>query len=426
MEDREIIQRGLDYIEKMLESEITAAELAAMAGFSLYHYYRIFQQHTGLPVMRYIQRRRLLHGIYTIAQGSTKTDAAMRFGFDTYPGFYKAFCREFGCSPSEYLRSCRAKRPYRIDLAKEVQMTVTTKKAARILVNWGLENEPVSDIWFEGTGNRNESARYVGEKHVLKFTTDLSKLKNNIQLSEACHRLGLLAAVPIRTLEGADYIRDGALYYYVTRRLPGKQLTAEAMYQGAAIAVGEAIGRLHQGLAKVEACVNEADLMETVMTWALPKAAELLGEKGKGCGQLMAELEALYPRLPRQIIHRDPNPGNILSDGKELGFIDFDLSERNVRIFDICYAATAVLSESFGKDNGKWPELLRDIIRGYDSVAGLSEEERRAIPYVILANQLICVAWFAEQEKYAELLEINKKMTLWVIGNFEKLQKSAS
>ena len=92
MDHRIIIQRSLDYIEDHLQAEISASELAAQAGFSLFHYYRLFQQITGLLVMQYILHRRLLHGVYAIKQGSTKTDAALRFGFDTYAGFYKAFC----------------------------------------------------------------------------------------------------------------------------------------------------------------------------------------------------------------------------------------------------------------------------------------------------------------------------------------------
>ena len=51
----------------------------------------------------------------------------------------------------------------------------------------------------------------------------------------------------------------------------------------------------------------------------------------------------LYPKLPRQIIHRDPNPGNIICAEVQWGFIDFELAERNVRIYDPCYAATADL-----------------------------------------------------------------------------------
>lgn len=426
MDDKTIIQGGLDYIEEHLQAQIGARELADMAGFSLYHYYRIFQQYTGLPVMRYIQRRRLLHGIYAIAQGSTKTEGALQYGFDTYSGFYKAFYREFGCSPSEYLHFGRVKQPCRINLMKEEYMTVTTKKAARILANWGLEQENVSDIYYEGTGNRNDSALYVGEDHVLKYTADLSKMRNHICLSKEINRQGLISPVPVLTTDGRDYICEGEYYYYVTRRLPGKQLTAADLYQGAAFSVGEAIGKLHQVLKDVEACVNDMDLLDTLKTWALPKATQLMEDKGKEYVEYMRTFEVLYPSLPRQIIHRDPNPGNIVADGTAIGFVDFDLSERNVRIFDVCYAATAVLSESFGRDDGKWLEFLRDIIRGYDCIVCLTEEERRAIPYVILANQLICVAWFEEQEKYKDLLEINKRMTSWLQDHFAELKSAAS
>ena len=52
----------------------------------------------------------------------------------------------------------------------------------------------------------------------------------------------------------------------------------------------------------------------------------------------------------------------------------------------------------------------------------LTEQEKKAIPYVILANQFVCVAWFAEQEKYAELFEINRKMTAWLLEKFRELR----
>lgn len=131
MDNRMTVQKSLDCIEDNLQTEITAAEPAAEAGFSLFHYYRLFRQATGLPVMQYILRRRLLHGVYAMKQGSTKIDAALLYGFDTYAGFYKAFCREFGSTPSEFLQSSRAKRPYRIDITKEEHMTITYKKPPR-------------------------------------------------------------------------------------------------------------------------------------------------------------------------------------------------------------------------------------------------------------------------------------------------------
>ena len=422
MENRAMIQRSLDYIEENLRTEVTAAELAEMAHISLFYYYRQFQQATGLPVMQYILRRRLLHGVYAINQGSSKIDAALLYGFDTYAGFYKAFCREFGSTPSEFLKSCRAKRPYRIDLTKEEHMTVTHKKAAQILKYWNLEGETITDIYYEGTGNKNDSACYVGEDFVLKYTANLGKLKNHIEVSKAIKSIGLLSASPVTTIAGQEYIQDGELYFYVTRRIKGMQMVSQHFGDGDARFVGEIIGQLHLALNKIEDCVREADLLATVRDWALPNAKQALGLTDAFCREYLDSFAALYPKLPRQIIHRDPNPGNIICNQDQWGFIDFDLAERNARIYDPCYAATAVLSERFGKDNEPWLEVYRNIIFGYDSVVHLTNVERKAIPYMILANQFVCVAWFAGQDKYAELFETNKRMTLWLIARFEELK----
>lgn len=422
MNNRAVIQRSLDYIEDNLQAEISAAELADMAGFSLFHFYRLFQQATGLPVMQYVLRRRLLHGVYAMKQGNTKIDAALLYGFDTYAGFYKAFIREFGVTPSAFLKSCRAKRPYRIDLMKEEHMTVTHKKAAQILQAWNLGSETITDIYYDGTSNKNESACYVGNEFVLKYTANLGKLKNHIEVSKAIESIGLLSATPVATAYGQEYIQNGELYFYVTRRLSGTQMVSHNFGDGDARFVGEIIGQLHLALHKIDDCVSEADLLATVRDWALPNAKQALGLTDAFCKEYLDIFAALYPKLPRQIIHRDPNPGNIIRNQDQWGFIDFELAERNARIYDPCYAATAVLSERFGKDNDQFLEIYRNILCGYDSVAHLSDEERKAIPYVILANQFVCVAWFAGQDKYAELFEINKEMTLWLIDHFGELK----
>ena len=422
MDNRAIIQKSLDYIEENLQTEITAAELAEMAGFSLFHYYRLFQQATGMPVMQYILRRRLLHGVYAMKQGSSGIDAALSYGFDTYAGFYRAFCREFGSTPSEFTASGRAKRPYRIDITGEEHMTITHKKAAQILKNWNLSDETIADIYYEGTGNKNDSACYVGERYVLKFTANLGKLKKHIEVSKALESIGLLSAVPVPAADGAEYIQDGEGYFYLTRRLPGGQMTPRRFADGDGRFVGEIIGQLHLALSKIVDCVSEADLLATVRDWALPEAKAVLNLPDPFCKEYLDTFADLYPKLPRQIIHRDPNPGNIICAEDQWGFIDFELAERNARIYDPCYAATAVLSETFGQDDERWMEIYRDIICGYDSVAHLTDTERQAIPYVILANQFVCVAWFAGQDKYAEIFEINKRMTAWLMDHFEELK----
>ena len=301
-------------------------------------------------------------------------------------------------------------------------MTITHKKAAQILQNWNLQDKTITDIYYEGTGNKNDNACYVGQEYVLKYTANLGKLKKHIEVSRSLERIGLLSAVPVHASDGKEYIQDGEVYFYLTRRLPGKQMVAHRFGKGDGRFAGEIIGQLHLALANIEDCISEADLLATVKDWALPKAKAVLNLSDIFCKEYLDTFANLFPNLPRQIIHRDPNPGNIICADDQWGFIDFELAERNVRIYDPCYAATAVLSETFGQDNNQWLEIYRDIICGYDSVAKLTDDERKAIPYVILANQFVCVAWFAEQDKYAEVFEINKRMTTWLIDKFGELK----
>ena len=156
------IQSSIDYIEKNLKAEISVQELAEQANFSIFHYYRLFQMAVGIPVMQYITRRKLLHAIYEISCGSKIIEVALNYGFDTYAGFYKAFKREFGYSPKQFLKNNKLNKPYRINLFQEEHIMMTHKKLSELLTNWNMQNEAIRDIFYE-SGERNEHAWYVGE-----------------------------------------------------------------------------------------------------------------------------------------------------------------------------------------------------------------------------------------------------------------------
>ena len=97
-----LIQNTVDYMEEHLKSEIELTQLSRRAGYSEYHFCQLFQTVTGLSVKQYLVCRRLKHAVYEISKGAKKQETAYAYGFDTYAGFYKAFCREYGMSPSEY------------------------------------------------------------------------------------------------------------------------------------------------------------------------------------------------------------------------------------------------------------------------------------------------------------------------------------
>lgn len=424
-----IIQKSIDYIEDNLKTDITAKELSEMAGFSMFHYYRLFHSAVGLPVMQYITRRRLLNALYDIHCGAKMVVVALDYGFETQAGFYKAFIREFGYTPTEFLNMSKKKKPYRINLFKEEHIMVSHKKLKEVLQNWGLENEKLSDVVYAETGNVSESACYVGDNYIIKFSPNLGNAEKHISLSQAIESVGLSTATPIKTVDGKFVVASEELYFYVTKRLEGKQLKASTMYfedyMPKARFIGEIVGQLSVALSKVEVITNQANIFKSAKEWAIPALSGKMDLPKSFVEMYEKEFGEIYESLPQQIIHRDPNPGNIILYGDNWGVLDFDLSERNIRIFDPCYAATAILSESFEADNtdklNQWIIIYKNILYGYDEVVKLSDNEWKAIPYVVITNQLISTAWFSEQEKYRELYETNKKMTEWMLHNFDDM-----
>lgn len=135
-----LIQQSLDYIENNLKAEITVDELCNRAGYSRVHYCRLFQLLVGVSANEYINRRKLLHAIYDMSNGLNKIDAALSYGFETYAGFYKAFKREFNCSPSVFIKSYKGNKPYRINILQEAHIMISKTQIQKLLVKWNLQN----------------------------------------------------------------------------------------------------------------------------------------------------------------------------------------------------------------------------------------------------------------------------------------------
>lgn len=428
--NRNVIQNSLDWIEDHLQTDITAQDLADRAGFSLFHYYRLFHTYTGMPVMQYILQRRLLHAIYAVKNGEKRVNAALRYGFDTYAGFYRAFVREFGCTPSAYLKSKRVKRPVSVDVTKEENMRLTHSLAREVLKHWQMENETVADWYYESSGNLAQQAVKVGECMLLKRTQNEAALESTLLFGDKLQEAGAAVETAILTGDGRRFVTKDNWHYMLCRQPEGRVMAALDMYGADRVSkaryTGEIIGQLHLLLRQIKADVKESNLLETVREWALPQTKMLLHLPDTFCERFLKMFERLYPHLPQQVIHRNLNPSVILASEDGWGMVDFEMAEWSIRLFDPCYAATAVLSESFeacGEGKRKeWLDIYRSILVGYDSAAKLTEAEREAAPCVVLANQMICVAWLATQPQYAEIYETNRRMTRWLAERFDQLK----
>ena len=99
------VQRMQDYIEEHLEQEITLSELSKASLFSPWHSYRLFKNHLGFTPAEYIRRLRLSHSALRLKKEKCLViDAAYECGFSSVDGYIRAFFKEFGCNPGEYVK----------------------------------------------------------------------------------------------------------------------------------------------------------------------------------------------------------------------------------------------------------------------------------------------------------------------------------
>ena len=229
------------------------------------------------------------------------------------------------------------------------------------------------------------------------------------------------------------YFEDKEVFI-LTRGLKGKPLLKADRFGCNRVKFGEqygiSIAKLHKALQAVQNDIlaDEVNLYKNIMDWALPNVKQQniqwnMELDDSFFNDFIESFGMLYDKLPKQLIHRDPNPSNILFDGDEVsGFIDFDLSEINIRLWDVCYCATGILSEGSNEAYENWLKILGGILNGYDLEGKLTPEEKQAVFYVICSIQMICIAFFESHDMYKELAKTNRQMLQFIVQNKEKIK----
>ncbi|SDK15730.1 AraC family transcriptional regulator [Streptomyces indicus] len=100
------LNQAMDHIERNLDQEIDAAELARIAVTSEYHLRRMFSALAGMPLSEYIRRRRLtVAGAEVLSGEQALLDIAVRYGYGSGEAFARAFRQLHGVGPGEARRS---------------------------------------------------------------------------------------------------------------------------------------------------------------------------------------------------------------------------------------------------------------------------------------------------------------------------------
>lgn len=95
----EYLQKAVDFIEENIRQPLSAEQCADIAGFSRYHFHRIFLVYMGLPVMPYVRKRKLSHARSELCKGKRVLDVALDLGYGSERSFSRAFLQEFRATP---------------------------------------------------------------------------------------------------------------------------------------------------------------------------------------------------------------------------------------------------------------------------------------------------------------------------------------
>ncbi|GAA0824649.1 AraC family transcriptional regulator [Clostridium tertium] len=99
------IKKALNYIENNLLEDIDLSAIAKEAGYSLYHFHRIFKGIVGDSIKNYVRKRRFTEAakelVYT---NKSIVEIGIKYGYESREGFSRAFEKVYGRNPSEVRR----------------------------------------------------------------------------------------------------------------------------------------------------------------------------------------------------------------------------------------------------------------------------------------------------------------------------------
>ena len=244
----------------------------------------------------------------------------------------------------------------------------------------------------------------IDSKYMIKVYDSEETLQRNLAILKVLRFHNIPVSSIISTKDNRDYVENNGQYYVVTQKVTGEHLR-NIRNDKFAYQMGVALGQLHIALSRCEKQIEFWDnsLLDEMHgwikekfvqnEWSIVSETEFTGT----CNQL----EKIYDELPKQLIHRDVHSGNFLFENNEFsGYIDFDLSQKNIRIFDIGYFLAGLLTEENGTfmKEDEWLLVCKQVVKGYESKHKLVDVEKQALSYVMESIELLFAAYFISVE----------------------------
>jgi Ser/Thr protein kinase RdoA (MazF antagonist) len=197
--------------------------------------------------------------------------------------------------------------------------------------------------------------------------------------------------------------------------------------------IGAAVAHLHRQLATYPGSANSYD--ETVLD-SLHGSLNLPDDLARKLQEARNVPGKIPPELPRQLIHGDMTPENIIlrKPGEVSGFIDFEHLPIGPRIWDVAkYSSRGLRTRWLGEH----PQAYRHnplkhvsaFLRGYHGVNQLHQSEQVALPAAILVGNLVEASYFRDVASgkiprrqlpdHFDVLEDTVRAAAWHLDHYE-------
>ncbi|KEK23129.1 phosphotransferase enzyme family protein [Bacillus gaemokensis] len=295
----------------------------------------------------------------------------------------------------------------------------------------------ITNFWFQDEQVTAEAIQpkvtkiIRNKQYILKEKGSIKQLLAEINVLNQLAQKGIKVQRLLKTRGNESYILKDDKYYCMYEYVEGNVVEVKRVENLKVLSntIGNEVAKLHQVLCSSNHAGKfvERNFYNVIYEWATPilKSSEQVHpELIQTMDQLQKDFKDYVTLLPRQLIHRDMHLSNLIFKENEFqGFIDFELAEINVRVFDLCYCFTSILSELFSDEQlrSNWLHIVGNIFEGYHKQNPLTEAEIQAIWYVMLGIQVIFITYFVQS---TEMLKLNEEMFFWILTTREVIEKS--
>jgi hydroxylysine kinase len=297
------------------------------------------------------------------------------------------------------------------DPAGQLLSVPPPKLSAGLLAKAAKRHWGITGTLLPLTSERDQNHRLDGPEgsFTLKLANpaepaDLTAFQTLALLHVADHAPGLPIPRVMRARDGRSIVTTPRGALRLLSWLPGTPLAHLPSTPALAASIGSALGRLDGALASFDHPAADHHLLWDIRN--TPDLQPLLPALPTGLhspatafvARFRTRIAPALAQLPRQVIHGDFNPHNLLADPAEpvslTGILDFGDMTRSHRICDLAVAASYLI------DPANPTRLLVPLVSGYAGANPLHPEELALLPDLITARlftTLAIASWRAQR-----------------------------